>query len=96
MRSWNEKPCNALGKSRKSKIEVRRSYDILADLDMNFVFGGAHVVFVGFSFFTFCFQSENLGLQATAKVVEFLKLRLWRFFAIEFRLRAHRGSVQLE
>ena len=47
-----------LGKNRKSKIEFRRLYSVLADLDINFVFEGA----CGFSgFFGFYFRSANLG-----------------------------------
>ena len=76
----------ALGKSRQSKIEVRRSYDVLADLDINFVFEGRMWFLWDFQFLRperkprFCID--------TAKVVEFLKVRLRRFFAAKSVRRA--------
>ena len=80
-----------LGKNRKSKIEFRRLYSVLADLDINFVFEGRVWFFWVFRFLLperkprFCI--------ATAKVVDVLKVRLWLFFAIEFRIPGNRRAL---
>ena len=71
-----------MGKNRNSKIEVRRSYDVLAELDINFVFEGRTWFLRDFQFLLperkprFCI--------ATAKMVEFLKVRLWQFSPSNF------------
>ena len=73
-------------KTEKSKIDFRRSFSVLADLDINFVFEGRMWFLWDFKFLLpgrkprFCI--------ATAKVVEFLKVRLRRFFAAKNVRRA--------
>ena len=77
-----------LGKNRKSKIEFRRLYSVLADLDINFVFEG-RVWFLWVFRFLLPERKPRFCI-ATAKVVDLLKVRLWLFFAIEFRIPGNR------
>ena len=77
-------PCNALGKTRKSKIDFRRPFSVLADLDINFMLEG-RVWFLWVFRFLLPERKPRFCI-ATTEVIEFLKVRLRRFFATEFRL----------
>ena len=83
-RSWNEKPCNALGKTESPKSSFAGSIAFWQIWTSTSCLRGA----CGFSgFFGFYFRI------ATAKVVDFLKVRLWLFFAIEFRIPGNRRAL---